>query len=453
MKSSEPQVQVHPLRGGLTTQQITSRDPAFNKLRTESREISFRQICPEVPNTTYLTHGIHPYPAKFIPQIPRHFIKTQTEPGDVVLDPFAGSGTALVESALLSRHSIGADINPLSPILWDVKTNFSDEVSAWGFELSDFFRVLKRTQPGDPPPIPSIQKWFDPGPVRDLTRIFDATRDFPFTSEHLRRFVLVCASSTVRRVSRADPKVSKPFVSRRERELFAKGEVDWRTIDVFTRQVEKYSARVGAFHRACKEEVARTGITPRVTAIFPQDARALPDVPDRSVDAAVTSPPYVNAQEYFCTVKLELFWLGLADQRGVVDLDKQVLGTEKVASEGGPEFVESKVTPLAHGLRKIYGSTPGGGWLQNDTSMASGTTFAEWLSSAVGGKYGFLVGDNTIRRVPLPVHLGILQIAQEEGFQCIDKVYDRIVARSLTPNRNNSAGFIDVEWFLTLELN
>ena len=70
-----------------------------------------------------------------------------------------------------------------------------------------------------------------------------------------------------------------------------------------------------------------------------------------------------------------------------------------------------------------------------------------------GGKYGFLVGDNTIRRVPLPVHLGILQIAQEEGFQCIDKVYDRIVARSLTPNRNNSAGLIDVEWFLTLELN
>ena len=134
MKSSEPQVQVHPLRGGLTTQQITSRDPAFSKLRTESREISFRQICPEVPDTTYLTHGIHPYPAKFIPQIPRHFIKTQTEPGDVVLDPFAGSGTALVESAMLSRHSIGAT-STISRILWDVKTNFSDEVSAWGFAV------------------------------------------------------------------------------------------------------------------------------------------------------------------------------------------------------------------------------------------------------------------------------------------------------------------------------
>ena len=171
-------------------------------------------------------------------------------------------------------------------------------MSAWGFELSDFFRVLKRTSLVTPPPFPQFRSGSTPARSRDLTRIFDAARDFPFTSEHLRRFVLVCASSTVRRVSRADPKVSKPFVSRRQRELFAKGEVDWRTIDVFTRQVEKYSARVGAFHRACKEEVAG-GDHPQGTAIFPQDARALPDVPDRSVDAAVTSPPNVNARIRF----------------------------------------------------------------------------------------------------------------------------------------------------------
>jgi DNA modification methylase len=448
------QRQVHPLRNGMTTQQITDQDPTFRRLRAEGVEVSFRKLCPEVPSTTYLTHGIHPYPAKFIPQIPRYFIKTVTSPGDIILDPFAGSGTALVESTLLSRNSIGGDINPLSPLLWDVKTNFEDDITSWRFEFAEFFRQVRRAKTDEPPLVPSVGKWFDEGPIRDLGKVFSTIRDFPFTSDRMRKFLLVCASSTVRRVSRADPKVSKPFISRRQRERFALGPVDWRTLEVFSGQVEKYYLRLGAFYRAVKSETSRTGIDPRVTPLFPHDARKLPGLRNHSVDAAVTSPPYVSAQEYFRTVKLELFWLGLADERGVIELDKQVLGTEKVSKGSNPEFRELGVPSLDPGLVQIY-RIDRARWLVAfeyfDGLRSHFSRMAQVLRP--GAKYGFLIGDNTIRRVPLPVHVGIEQIAEEAGLRCTEKVFDRIVSRSLTPNRNTTAGLIDVEWFLTLEPN
>ena len=79
--------------------------------------INFIPRCPEIPNTTYLTHGIHSYPAKFIPHIPRYIIKNYTKPKEVVLDQFCGSGTALVEANLLGRNAYGIDINPLSKLM------------------------------------------------------------------------------------------------------------------------------------------------------------------------------------------------------------------------------------------------------------------------------------------------------------------------------------------------
>ena len=59
-------------------------------------------------DTRYLTHDLHPYPAKFIPQIPAHLIARLSVPGDTVFDPFGGSATTAVEAVRLgpTRHLI-----------------------------------------------------------------------------------------------------------------------------------------------------------------------------------------------------------------------------------------------------------------------------------------------------------------------------------------------------------
>lgn len=69
------------------------------------------------------THGLHKYPAKFFPELPRWLIRRYSNEGDRVLDPFSGSGTTNVEALLLNRHSVGVDVDPFSCFLVKAKVN------------------------------------------------------------------------------------------------------------------------------------------------------------------------------------------------------------------------------------------------------------------------------------------------------------------------------------------
>ena len=65
-----------------------------------------------------LTHGIHPYPAKFIPQIPGSLLDYPSPPpGSTVTDPFCGSGTALLEAAVRGYDAVGTDSNPIAALV------------------------------------------------------------------------------------------------------------------------------------------------------------------------------------------------------------------------------------------------------------------------------------------------------------------------------------------------
>lgn len=68
------------------------------------------------------THPLYAYPARFSPEFPRAVIRSFSKPSDVVLDPFMGSGTTLVEAMVAGRSSIGVDINPLAHFVATVKT-------------------------------------------------------------------------------------------------------------------------------------------------------------------------------------------------------------------------------------------------------------------------------------------------------------------------------------------
>lgn len=69
------------------------------------------------------THTFYRYPARFSPQFARAAISSLTEPGDLVLDPFMGGGTTLVEAMALGRRAIGTDISSLATFVSTVKTS------------------------------------------------------------------------------------------------------------------------------------------------------------------------------------------------------------------------------------------------------------------------------------------------------------------------------------------
>jgi tRNA G10 N-methylase Trm11 len=92
-------------------------------LSNKKQDFEIEKIIFKSSTSTPHTHGLHKYKAKFFPRLIRTFLVTESEnKNDVlVLDPFVGSGTTLVESAFLGYKSIGVDIDKLSCLISDSK--------------------------------------------------------------------------------------------------------------------------------------------------------------------------------------------------------------------------------------------------------------------------------------------------------------------------------------------
>ena len=90
----------------------------------------------EKENISGLTHNFYRYPARFSPKFVREIIALFSKPGDVILDPFVGGGTTLVEALANNRHSIGFDVSPIASFVTQAKTTLLSEeeinkISTW----------------------------------------------------------------------------------------------------------------------------------------------------------------------------------------------------------------------------------------------------------------------------------------------------------------------------------
>ena len=105
--------------------------------------LSFDQL--KEADTTKHVHRLHPYKGKFIPQLVEYFLDSRLDefkqeacfmPGDIVLDPFSGSGTTMVEASELGIHAIGIDISAFNAMIANIKVS--------RFDLADVTREMDR---------------------------------------------------------------------------------------------------------------------------------------------------------------------------------------------------------------------------------------------------------------------------------------------------------------------
>lgn len=253
----------------------------------------------EKADTRYLTHDIHRYPAKFIPQLARRIIEEYSEKGEIVLDPFCGSGTALLEARLTERNAIGVDLNPVAYYVSKVKTNPIEprKLKRMWEEFSKKLSPLFGFTKVEPYPLPEkalevLSAWIPEKQLQDMLRLFTLIVDVE--DEQFREFLLVAFSNIQKNCSWWLMKSVKPTRD------FNKKVPD--VVPTFTKQVRKMIKKNNQLWEVLKN--SKTWVK-----VFRGDTRKLSSIVTDTVDLIVFSPPYVTSYEYVDVHKLSIIWL------------------------------------------------------------------------------------------------------------------------------------------------
>jgi len=431
--------------------------------------VAFRHLIgPALANADRATHLIHPYPAKLLMHIPHFFLSNNlfSQPYDIVLDPFCGSGTVLLEAILARRNAIGCDTNPLATLIARVKTHPLDP-QALGSSISRLSRRIRKTPFTGPPEVINLNYWFHPHVIRELTTILEAidqTRDV-----HFKEFFEVCFSVCVRKVSLADPRLSVPVKlrlgqypknhwlhERTNQHVRKLARVD--VVAVFQRILQENFSRMCAFNdMISSRHIGRAQVhtsDARQLMYLGDDSHIRQSIPSRSVDLVITSPPYAGAQKYIRASSLSLGWLELARNGDLRKFDERTVGREFFRKVHYQNPISIGISSADQFLEEIYSLNP-------LRSHIAGTYLVEMKDvlreiSRVLKPRGHLIlilANNNICGREFKATQWLTRIAEELHLSLILRFVDSIRSRGLMTKRNKTASMITREWVLVFRRN
>ncbi len=268
--------------------------------------VSFRELVPEINDTGYLTHAIFAYPAKFIPQIVRYAMNTYTKEGDWIVDPFAGSGTVGVEAYLCKRNAILFDLNLLLNHIMPMKVYHNQE----RLHEADVHKLLEGMQASKHRFMPvwsNVDYWYAPEILDTLSQYWGFIHNVDNTVySTVVKAALLKAS---KRFSYTEDRT--PKLARSQRKLSAIAELlkaNWREqLDEMVHSLSLKTLRsLNDFMMYTQQHLNENTSDIQWQGGVDSSYVAVP----RVCDALITSPPYLQAQEYIRSTKMELFWLG-----------------------------------------------------------------------------------------------------------------------------------------------
>ncbi len=257
-----------------------------------------------------LTHGYHPYPAKFRAEVPRRLLAAYATPGARVLDPFAGCGTTLVEALVHGCPATGVDVHPLAALVSEVKTTClaaaqrqqARALARWASRAAELRAGRDGSGAGPPglgrlhadiPDFANRDHWFRPEARLDLGLLRARIRRA--RPRALRNFLWVAMSAIVVRSSRQDSETRYKAVDR----PYAPGYALRAFAAKLARMLEEHDEFAAAVPAGVKATVHNADI---------RDGSLLAP---GAFDLVITSPPYANSFDYYLYHKQRMNWLGL----------------------------------------------------------------------------------------------------------------------------------------------
>jgi hypothetical protein len=268
-------------------------------LSTE-RAVIFRDLVPDIPSTTYATFGLYKYPAKFIPQVIAYALKTYSDPSMSVFDCFAGYGTVGTVSRLHGNDYELWDLNPLLEYLHSVAV-----MEPMQLDVDIFIQELMAHKNPYCPDWSNITYWYPEMFLPMISRAWGFYHSLH--DEKLKKILLIPLLKTTRCFSYNDEKRQKlsqsPLARNRASKLANR---DWQNIFF-----QKVADGINRVVRGIKEY---DQLEPKpVNATIRAGIDGLTSNLMNEHDILITSPPYLQAQEYIRASKMDLFWLGYSE--------------------------------------------------------------------------------------------------------------------------------------------
>ncbi len=260
---------------------------------------------PEHVRTKHV-HRLHPYHGKFIPQLVEVFLRRYFAPGDCIYDPFAGSGTTLVEANVFGADAVGCDISAFNCLLTRVKTA---EYSTAELELA-LRGALKdaadREDDAQGDSTPWLDRWYAPRALAELLAYRAAGEALPAPYRDVARVILSRAARSARLTTHFDldfptAPVTAPYhCQKHKRECRPVGEARKFLVKYTTDTVRRLREFAGV-RTTCSVDVLHA------------DSRTV-RLPRRAT-GVITSPPYPGLIDYHEQHRYAYELLGLVDRR------------------------------------------------------------------------------------------------------------------------------------------
>jgi len=451
---------------------------------------SFRSriLASDIPSTTYMTHGLYSYPAKFIPHVPYYIITNYTlKEGMLILDPFGGSATTAIEALKQGHNCIIMDNNPITDLLSYIKTTQLDftienhETST--MPLVDIEMIINKIKSYPGRFIPSwknIDHWIEPEFKPFIEQIWGYINSNPDSmSETLLTLLKITALHVTDYFSNGALDVPKLFKSKnrimqierlKERYqtnpdlpyslLIKRFMRNYHMINEFDEYISRKGIKILHFNKLSNLNLARLSNNERfVVSMSGVDSihYHFPKKFIHKIDMIITSPPYVYAQEYIRSSKSHLYWLDIIDDKKATELTRTEIGHRKdldiqdilTRMEGVPSFISTFNTLIdKEGVK--YGKN--GKYTPLIANYFSDMHyFIQSMKTILrkGGIFGFFIGNPTVLGIQISCNEIFKELFEDLDYEILEYGYDHIITRQLLKGRkNDSPEGMDNEWLI-----
>jgi len=288
---------------------------------------------PERLRTKYV-HRLHPYLGKFVPQLVEIFLRKFFRPGQVIYDPFCGSGTTLVEANALGMPTLGCDISEFNCLLTRVKTDEYD-IQTMNREVLDILEQTSRLTESRPLFADASEdleeqietdneyllNWYAPQALKELLTYRALIPRYQY--QDLLKIILSRSARSARLVPHYD--LDFPKQPQREPYWCYKHSRECRPVQEALKFLSRYS--LDTIRRIKEFSVVRKDTQ---VVVLHDDARTV-ELPTK-IDGVFTSPPYVGLIDYHEQHRYAYELLGLSDNRGK-EIGPASNGTSQAARE------------------------------------------------------------------------------------------------------------------------